>query len=188
MEMEVATLHVSEHAAPEGEAPTAATVAFEAAARPIEGSEDSPTPKPRIRKTVRRTTKSRGIGGGFEGRVQVDSAQAMNGAMAAIYGLSGGFMSGIDGIVQRALAEAKGLPPPGDDVRLRESGDALVAAATTRLSMPSPTSAAYLPCYVMIIWPARCVKSCAATGGKRRCGLWRSARIGGLPRNSAPPR
>jgi len=35
--------------------------------------------------------------------------------------------------------------------------------------------------------PARCARSCAATGGRRRCGSWRSARTGTSPRNSARP-
>ena len=40
-------------------------------------------------------------------------------------------------------------------------------------------------CCATIIWRVRCAKSCAVTGAKRRCGSSRSARIGGLPLNSA---
>src|SRR4029077_20727391 len=46
---------------------------------------------------------------------------------------------------------------------------------------------AYFDCFAMTIWRVPCAKSCAATGGRRRCDSWRSARIGGLPRSSALP-
>ena len=56
-----------------------------------------------------------------------------------------------------------------------------------RTSTPLPTSAASFGCFAMTIWRVPCARSCAATGGRRRCGSWRSARTGGLPRSSARP-
>src|SRR4051794_41498293 len=55
-----------------------------------------------------------------------------------------------------------------------------------RTSTPSPTSAGCFIGCATTTWPARCARSCAVTGGRRRCGSWRSARIGGLLPNSAP--
>ena len=59
--------------------------------------------------------------------------------------------------------------------------------SSRRMSTPSPISAACSACCATTTWPVRCARSCAATGGRRRCGSWRSARTGGLPRSSARP-
>lgn len=56
-----------------------------------------------------------------------------------------------------------------------------------RTSTPSITSAACFTCCATTTWPVRCARSCAAIGGKRRFGSWRSAHIGGLPLSSARP-
>ena len=40
-----------------------------------------------------------------------------------------------------------------------------------RMSTPLPISAASFACFVMTIWRVPCERSCAATGGRRRCGF-----------------
>ncbi len=56
--------------------------------------------------------------------------------------------------------------------------------SSRRASTPSPTSATFSICCATTIWRARCARSCAAIGGRRRCGSWRSARIGASPPSS----
>jgi hypothetical protein len=97
-------------------------------------TDNNPTPGPLRKKKPGRSVKNHGTGTGLEGRVQTGNLRAMSGAMAAIHGLGGGFMGAIGSIVPRVLAEERGLPPPADDVPLRESGDALVSAAAARLA------------------------------------------------------
>jgi hypothetical protein len=70
---------------------------------------------------------------------------------------------------------------PSPRRRLRSEG--LFPATRWRCADWAPT--AQSRCCATIIRRVRCARSCATTGGRRRCGSWRSARIDGLPQSFA---
>ena len=90
-------------------------------------------PAPRKPKSkFTRKVDSHGLDGDFEGRIATGSMRSMTAGLCAIHGLEGGFMSLIDDIVQKAIADAKGTTYV--EGSLRESADYLVDVAHKKLN------------------------------------------------------